>query len=126
MELDWITPEEAGKHWGIKARQVQALCGMGQVSGAIKLGRVWLIPRGTPKPLDGRTQAAKSAKAAALDAERIIGEVNGTMSIEGMTLTDEDKARLRVILSGEVSADEMVRQLVAKHRRAVDVGRVRV
>jgi hypothetical protein len=60
------------------------------------------------------------------DIERLIGEVNGTMAIEGMPLTDDDKERLRIVLRGEVTADEMVRRLVTKHRRSENVGRVRI
>ena len=59
MQIEWISPEEAAQQWGVKARQVQALCVAGQVDGAVKWGRVWLIPKGTPKPIDGRTKAAK-------------------------------------------------------------------
>jgi hypothetical protein len=59
MNLEWITPEEAGNKWGIKTRRVQALCANGQIEGAIRVSRVWLIPKGTPKPPDGRTKAIK-------------------------------------------------------------------
>ena len=62
MKLEWITPEEAGNKWGIKSRQVQALCANGQVDGAIRMSRVWLIPKDAPKPIDGRTKAAKNEK----------------------------------------------------------------
>jgi len=51
------------------------------------------------------------------DIEQKIREVNGTMAIEGMPLTDEDKARLRDVLSGRTSADAVVKQLVQKHTR---------
>jgi hypothetical protein len=37
------------------------------------------------------------------------------MAMEGMPLTDKDKERLKLVLRGEVIADEMVRRLVAKH-----------
>lgn len=47
--------------------------------------------------------------------ERIIGEVNGTMAIEGMPLTADDKARLRECITGKTSYDEMVKKLVKKH-----------
>ncbi|MCL2840768.1 MAG: DNA-binding protein [Defluviitaleaceae bacterium] len=62
MDLEWITPEEAGNKWEIKSRQVQALCANGQVDGAIRMSRVWLIPKDAPKPIDGRTKAAKNKK----------------------------------------------------------------
>ena len=47
--------------------------------------------------------------------EEIIAEINGTMAIEGMPLTEEDKERLRMCITGEASADEMVKQLVKKY-----------
>jgi hypothetical protein len=62
MGLEWITPEQAADKWGITARRVQALCNNGQIDGVERLGKIWLIPKETPKPLDGRTKAAKQAK----------------------------------------------------------------
>ena len=62
MKLDWITPQQAAELWGITDRRVQALCANGQIEGAVRLGRGWLIPKGTPKPADGRTKAAKAEK----------------------------------------------------------------
>jgi len=59
MEITWLTPEEAGTEWGIKARRVQALCSNGQIPNVVRKGHMWLIPKGTPKPIDGRTKAAK-------------------------------------------------------------------
>lgn len=49
------------------------------------------------------------------DVEQTIREVNGTMAIEGMPLTDEDKNRLRDILSGRVSIDDTIKQLNDKY-----------
>lgn len=49
------------------------------------------------------------------NVEQIIGEVNGTMAMEGMPLTDQDKDRLRECITGKTSYDEMVRRLVKKH-----------
>jgi hypothetical protein len=60
--MDWMTTKEVGELWGIKIRQVQALCGSGRINGATRLGRDWMIPKGTTKPLDGRTKAAKQVK----------------------------------------------------------------
>ena len=59
MEMEWLTPEEAGTSWGIKTRRVQTLCLNGRINGAVRKGRMWLIPKATPKPVDGRTKAAK-------------------------------------------------------------------
>ena len=57
--MDWITTKEAAVQWGITMRRVQALCESDRVKGAVLLGRMWLIPLGTPKPIDGRTKNAK-------------------------------------------------------------------
>jgi len=59
MDIDWITPGEAGEKWGIKERRVQAMCSRGQIPGVVRKGRMWLIPASTLKPIDGRTKAAK-------------------------------------------------------------------
>jgi hypothetical protein len=38
---------------------VQILCDKGKVQGAFQMGRTWIIPKGTQKPIDGRTKQAK-------------------------------------------------------------------
>jgi hypothetical protein len=62
MNFEWITPEEAASKWGIKARQVQAMCSRGQIHDVVRLSRVWLIPKDAPKPVDGRTKVAREVK----------------------------------------------------------------
>jgi len=59
MSLEWITPEVAAEKWGVKPRQVQALCAAGKIKGAVRVSRVWLIPKDAAKPIDGRTKAAR-------------------------------------------------------------------
>jgi hypothetical protein len=54
-----MTPQQAAEHWGVTSRRVQELCGKGKITGAVRFSRVWLIPKGTPKPVDGRTIAAR-------------------------------------------------------------------
>ena len=62
MELEWLTPLQVAEKWEITERQVQALCLQGKISGAVKVSKVWLIPKDAPKPVDGRTKAAKADK----------------------------------------------------------------
>lgn len=57
--MEYMTTKEAADKWGIKVRQVQTLCEKGQVKNADRLGHIWVIPKGTPKPIDGRTKLAK-------------------------------------------------------------------
>lgn len=62
LEAELMTTNEAAEQWGITTRRVQVLCEKGKVIGAVRMGRTWIIPRGTPKPIDGRTRIAKEQK----------------------------------------------------------------
>jgi hypothetical protein len=59
IENDLMTTTEAAELWGITMRRVQVLCDLGKVEGAVRMGRTWIIPKGTPRPIDGRTKKAK-------------------------------------------------------------------
>ena len=65
LKNDYMTRAEASERWGISQRQVQHLCTLGSVEGAVKFGRAWMIPKNANKPVDGRTKAAR----AELDAD---------------------------------------------------------
>jgi len=58
--MDLITTKEAAGIWGITIRRVQVLCDNRRIPDAFKLGDIWVIPKGTPKPLDGRTKATRA------------------------------------------------------------------
>ena len=58
--MDYMTTIEASKLWNITIRQVQSKCDNGKVEGIIRIGRMWLIPKTTHKPIDGRTKEAKN------------------------------------------------------------------
>ena len=60
--MEYMTAKQAAEEWGIKVRQVQALCEKGKISSANRLGNMWIIPKGTKKPADGRTKQAKLLK----------------------------------------------------------------
>ncbi len=62
LETELMSTKKAAELWGITARRVQILCSKGLVEGAIKLDRTWIIPKGSAKPVDGRTRAAKLNK----------------------------------------------------------------
>ena len=51
------------------------------------------------------------------DIEQKIREVNGTMAIEGMPLTDEDKNRLRSILRGEISYETAIKRIIDRMKK---------
>jgi len=49
------------------------------------------------------------------DIEQKINEVNATMAIEGMPLTEDDKTRLRDVFLGKTNAQDVIKQLIEKH-----------
>ena len=58
--MDVLTTKETAELWGVTERRVQVLCATGQIEGAQRLGgKVWIIPKGASRPIDGRTKAAK-------------------------------------------------------------------
>ena len=60
--MEWMTVKDAGMVWGVTTRRATILCANGKVKGAERLGNIWVIPKGTLKPIDGRTKAARSKK----------------------------------------------------------------
>ena len=62
MELDRITPLQASEKWGLTERHVQSMCKDGKIDGAVRVSKVWLIPKDAQRPVDGRTKAAKESK----------------------------------------------------------------
>lgn len=50
------------------------------------------------------------------EIDKIIDNVNGNLAMEGMPLTDQDRDRIRVCLSGQVAFNDMINHLVEKHK----------
>ena len=61
--MDWMTTKEAATIWGVTMRRVQYLCEKDLLEGVTKLGDIWVIPKGMPKPIDGRIKEVKVARA---------------------------------------------------------------
>lgn len=49
-----LTVNQASKKWNINERRITACCRSGQIIGAVKSGKSWLIPDDAPRPIDGR------------------------------------------------------------------------
>ena len=54
--MNYLSTAEQAKNWGISQRRVAILCKEGRVEGAVLKGNMWLIPEGTPKPIDPRKE----------------------------------------------------------------------
>lgn len=61
--MEKLTAGEMAEKWGLSLRRVQDLCRMGKIHEAERFGKNWMIPADAPRPVDGRSKAAKSAAA---------------------------------------------------------------
>lgn len=61
--MEYLNIAETAEKWGISPRRLQTLCLNGKIQGATRFGKVWMIPKTTQKPVDGRTKAGKGNKA---------------------------------------------------------------
>lgn len=52
--MEYCTTVEMSKKWNITSRRIGVLCAEGRIDGAIKKGKMWLIPSNSKKPLDAR------------------------------------------------------------------------
>lgn len=53
-KMDFLTTAEMSEIWGISTRRISLLCSEGRVTGAVKKGKTWLIPKDAKKPEDPR------------------------------------------------------------------------
>ena len=65
----YMTSKEAATIWGISERRVGTLCSQGRIDGAMKQGRIWLIPADAKKPTDLRFKTGDYKKRSS--AERL-------------------------------------------------------
>ena len=52
--MDYLTASEISKIWNISSRRIGVLCTEGRIEGAVKKGKMWLIPQDATKPADAR------------------------------------------------------------------------
>lgn len=57
--MGYLTVKQFSEIWGISERRIIKLCTEDRISGAIKNGKVWIIPEETNKPSDKRSSVSK-------------------------------------------------------------------
>jgi len=75
--MEYMTTQETAKLWNITIRRVQAMCEKGLISNAGIIGQIWVIPKGTPKPIDGRTKAARICRSTVNKTAKSIIQTKG-------------------------------------------------
>lgn len=58
--MEYLTTVEMSKKWNISSRRIGVLCTEGRIEGAVKKGKMWLIPADAVKPVDGRFKQNKA------------------------------------------------------------------
>ncbi len=53
------------------------------------------------------------------DIDRIIENVNATMDMENMPLTNENKEMIRACLEGRTSFSDMLEKVIIKYKRVI-------
>jgi len=48
--MDYISVQQAAQKWNISERRVQKLCEENKISGTIRFGHAWAIPKDFEKP----------------------------------------------------------------------------
>lgn len=57
--MDYLTATELAEKWHISSRRIGVLCAEGRIQGAVKKGKMWLIPSDAIKPADARFKKNK-------------------------------------------------------------------
>lgn len=58
--MDYITVSEAAEKWGVTGRSIKYHLTAGRIYGAVKKGKLWLIPAGAERPADQRRRVQPS------------------------------------------------------------------
>lgn len=57
--MKYLTTTEMAQIWNLSSRRIGVLCSEGRVEGAIKKGKMWLLPADAKKPADARYKTKK-------------------------------------------------------------------
>lgn len=52
--MDYKSAGQMARRWNISQRRVQILCYENRITGAFKVGEIWVIPDNASKPVDLR------------------------------------------------------------------------
>ena len=60
--MEFLSTKQTSEKWGISARRIQILCAENRISGAVRVGKTWIIPADAVKPKDARIKSGKYIK----------------------------------------------------------------
>lgn len=53
--MEYIKVSQAAEKWGLSPRRVRLLCAQNRIDGVVQKGKLYMIPKNAPKPVDART-----------------------------------------------------------------------
>ena len=60
--MEYLTTMEMSKIWNLSTRRIGVLCSEGRIDGAVKKGKMWLLPADSKKPADARFKKEKKTE----------------------------------------------------------------
>lgn len=109
--MEYIKVSQAAEKWGISPRRVRVLCAEGKIKGAVRKGKLYMIPENAQKPADGRCAGSNilreienkknrlsslrpltAGEVARLKEEFMVEFTYNSNAIEGNTLTLKETA----------------------------------
>ena len=135
--MNYISVYEAAKKWGLSERSVRNYCAEGRVSGAVLVGKTWMIPENAEKPIrKTRSDAAPDTLLEILQREKEASLPGGiyhkvqvdltynSNHIEGSRLTHDQTRYIfetnTIGISGEnIKVDDIVE--TTNHFRCIDL-----
>lgn len=60
--MDYMTLKETSEKWDVSIRQINYYCSAGRIPGAVKMAKIWLVPKDAEKPMDMRTKRGREQK----------------------------------------------------------------
>lgn len=119
--MDFMTVKNASERWNITTRRITTLCDTGRIKGAVKAAGVWILPSDAEKPTDARFKNGnyvgwrEKKELSESDYAQNIKNVEATLQIEGMHVSEATKKALLQIENGEVSSQQMIDQIKQKY-----------
>lgn len=119
--MDFITVKDASSLWGITPRRIAVLCKQGRIKGAVKAAGVWILLSDAEKPADARIKSGhyigwrEKNKLAEYDCTQNIKNVEATLRVEGMQVSQATKDALVQMDCGHVSSQQIIEQIKQKY-----------
>jgi len=103
--VEYITVSEASKMWGISSRRINYILTAGRIPGAVKTGKLWLIPADAQRPVDGRRRVTPAPPSLADDLAAVIASAAVPMPADNpdAILDTLSQERLRLQYEGDLA-----------------------